>query len=92
MLIIKNVFRFRIRCHKDVSYWLKKELESKHIFIVNRENFIYKNIKDCPDIEDCYFECESTEEDLNALIDSLKEYHKGVISISIYTTKDWTER
>ena len=47
MLIIKNVFRFRIRCH---------------------------------------------EEDLNALIDSLKEYHKGVISISIYTTKDWAER
>ena len=92
MLIIKNVFRFRIRCHKDVSYWLKKELESKHIFIVNRENFIYKNIKDCPDIEDCYFECESTEEDLNALIDSLKEYHKGVISISIYTTKDLTQR
>ena len=90
MLIIKNVFRFRIRCHKDVSYWLKKELESKHIFIVNRSFFIY-DINDC-DIEDCYFECESTEEDLNTLIDSLKEYHKGVISISIYTTKDWAER
>ena len=86
----KNVFRFRIRCHKDVSYWLKKELESKHIFIVNR-SFFRSKINDC-DIENCYFECESTEEDLNALIDSLKEYHKGVISISIYTTKDWTER
>ena len=90
MLFIKNVFRFRIRCQKDVSEWLKEELESKHIFIVNRSFFIYNN-NDC-DIEDCYFECESTEEDLNALIDSLKEYHKGVISISIYTTKDWTER
>ena len=90
MLIIKNVFRFRIRCHKDVAYWLKEELESKHIFIVNRKFFIC-NINDC-DIEDCYFECESTEEDLNALIDSLKECHKGVISISIYTTKDWAER
>ena len=90
MLIIKNAFRFRIRCHKDVSYWLKKELESKHIFIVNRSFFTY-DINDC-NIEDCCFECESTEEDLNALIDSLKEYHKGVISISIYTTKDWAER
>ena len=90
MLFIKNVFRFRIRCHKDVYEWLKEELESKHIFIVNR-SFFRSNINDC-DIEDCYFECESTEEDLNALIDSLKEYHKGVISISIYTTKDWAER
>ena len=90
MLFIKNVLRFRIRCHKDVYEWLQEELESKHIFIVNRSFFIY-DINDC-DIEDCYFECESTEEDLNALIDSLKEYHKGVISISIYTTKDWAER
>ena len=90
MLFIKNVFRFKIRCHKDVYKWLKEELESKHIFIVNRSFFTY-NIDDC-DIEDCYFECESTEEDLNALIDSLKAYHKGVISISIYNTKDWTER
>ena len=90
MLFIKNVFRFRIRCHKDAYEWLKEERESKHIFIVNRSFFTY-DINDC-DIEDCYFECESTEEDLNALIDSLKEYHKGVISISIYTTKDWAER
>ena len=90
MLFIKNVFRFKIRCHKDVYEWLKEELESKHILIVNRSFFIY-DINDC-NIEDCYFECESTEEDLNALIDSLKEYHKGVISISIYTTKDWAER
>ena len=90
MLFIKNVFRFRIRCHIDVCEWLKEELESKHIFIVNRSYFIHNN--NDRDIEVCYFECESTEEDLNALIDSLKEYHKGVISISIYTTKDWAER
>ena len=90
MLFIKNVFRFRIRCHKDVYEWLKEELESKHIFIVNRSFFVYNN-NDC-DIEYCYFECESTEEDLNALIDSLKEYHKGVISITIYNTKDLTQR
>ena len=90
MLFIKNVFRFRIRCNEGVYEWLKEELESKHIFIVNR-SFFRSDINNC-DIEDCYFECESTEEDLNALIDSLKEHHKGVISISIYTTKDWAER
>ena len=90
MLFIKNVFRFRIRCHKDVYEWLKEELESKHIFIVNRSFFTY-DINDC-DIEDCYFECESTEEDLNGLSDGLEEYHKGVISVSIYTTKDGAER
>ena len=84
MLIIKNVITFRIRCHSDVYDWLKNELNSKNIDI--RHKSFYR------DIESCYFECESTEEDLNALIDSLKEYHKGVISISIYTTKDWAER
>lgn len=84
MLIIKNVITFRIRCHSDVYDWLKNELNSKNIDI-RHKNF-YR------DIESCFFECESTEEDLNALIDSLKEYHKGVISISIYTTKDWAER
>ena len=90
MLIIKNVFRFRIRCNKDVWEWLKEELESKHIFIVNRRFFVHNN--NDLNIEVCYFDCEAAEEDLNALIDSLKEYHKGVISISIYTTKNWTER
>ena len=90
MLIIRNVVRFRISCHPDVCEWLKDELNSKNIYI-NRRSFYETTINE-RDITTCFFECEANEEDLNALIDSLREYHKGVISLHIYTTKDWTQR